>query len=400
MNAKPPREVRDPLARRIETHVPPGPRSRALHAMSARAALGRFVLQGCAQCRAITYPPRDICPHCWGELAWQAVPSGASIVAQTTIRVTTDLYFRDHLPWRIGTVALDAGPIAIAHLHADLTAGDRAEMRLMLDKGGNAALFAIPVDGGADMADLQWREFVVPVRDRTILVTDGDHAIGKAVIGALQAAGARSIVAGTSTPARPIGSDARFGPVRTIPLDLTDSISVSECFTGIAGPLDIVVNTARLVRTGGISRGNLVDQKRMLDVAVLGFLRLAQAAVPLLAGRPAAAFVDLLSIHALAGEADFASFSAGEAARHSLLQSFRHEMRGTGVRVISIFSGPTDDEDHQSVPMPKVAPARLAQGVIEALEAGREQLCVGDVAIDAMDRWLADPTLYAREKNL
>ena len=75
-------------------------------------------------------------------------------------------------------------------------------------------------------------------------------------------------------------------------------------------------------------------------------------------------------------------------------------MRDTGVRVISVFAGPTDDEDHQSVPMPKVAPARLARAVIEALEAGREQLCVGDVAIDAMDRWLADPILYAREKNL
>jgi NADP-dependent 3-hydroxy acid dehydrogenase YdfG/uncharacterized OB-fold protein len=400
MSSKPPRDARDPLARRIERHVPPGLRSRALHAMSARAAWGRLVLQRCAQCRAITYPPRDICPHCWGELAWEAVPGAASVVAQTTIRATTDLYFRDHLPWRIGTVALDAGPVAIAHLHADLTVGDRADIRLMLDKGGNAALFAIPDDGGADMADLQWREFVVPVKERTILVTDGDNAVGKAVIAALLAAGARSIVAGTSTPARPIGSDVRSAQVHTIPLDMTDSISVSECFTGIAGPLDIVVNTARLVRTGGISRGSLVDQKRMLDVAVLGFLRLAQAAVPLLAGRPSAAFVDLLSIHALAGEADFASFSAVEAARHSLLQSFRHEMRGTGVRVISIFSGPTDDEDHQSVPMPKVAPARLARAVIEALEAGREQLCVGDVAIDAMDRWLADPTLYAREKNL
>jgi len=400
MSSKPPRDVRDPLARRIERHVPPGLRSRALHAMSARAALGQFVLQRCAECRAVTYPPRDICPHCWGELVWDAMPGGASVVAQTTIRVTTDLYFRDHLPWRIGTVALDVGPVAIAHLHAKLTVGDRAEMRLMLDKGGNAALFAIPVEGGAEMADLQWREFVVPVKDRTILVTDGDGATGKAVIAAFLAAGAGSIVAGSSAPARPIGSDARSGAVRTIPLDLTDSTSVSECFTGIAGPLDIVVNTTRFVRTGGISRGNLVDQKRMLDIAVLGFLRLAQAAVPLLAGRPSAAFVDLLSIHALAGEAGFAAFSAGEAARHSLLQSFRHEMRDTGVRVISVFAGPTDDEDHQSVPMPKVAPARLAQGVIEAIETGREQLCVGDVAIDAMDRWLADPILYAREKNL
>ena len=67
---------------------------------------------------------------------------------------------------------------------------------------------------------------------------------------------------------------------------------------------------------------------------------------------------------------------------------------------MSVFTGPTDDEHHQSVPPPKVAPARLAKDVVNALETGREQTCVGDVASDAMERWLADPALYAREKNL
>ncbi|EGY02394.1 oxidoreductase, short chain dehydrogenase/reductase family [Nitrospirillum viridazoti Y2] len=398
------REKRDPLARRKERHVPPGARSRAMHAMSARAAMGRFVLQGCVDCGEVTYPPRDACPRCWGELQWTDRDRGARVLSETTIRISTDLYFRGQLPWRMGKVELDAGPVALAHLHAGLKVGERAEMRLMLDRGGNAALFALPVGREPDMDDRQWREFVVPVKDRTILVSDARSAIGRAVVHALHAAGAGHIVAGLAPPARVADqSDGVSGLTRVqpVPLDLTDPVMVAECMSKIAGPLDIVINTARLVRGGGVSAdGNLVEQRRMLDIAVLGFMRLAQASAPLLQGRPSGAFVDVLSAQALAGDSNFAGYAAGEAARHSLLQSFRHEMRAVGVRVLSVFTGPSDDEDHQSVPPPKVAPLRLARAIIEALEAGREVSCVGDVAVDAMDRWAADPALYMREKNL
>ncbi|WP_084582297.1 SDR family NAD(P)-dependent oxidoreductase [Sphingomonas azotifigens] len=398
---QPPRPVRDPLTRPVERQVPPAPRSRAMHAMSARAAQGRFVLQRCTECEAVTYPPRDICPVCWGELAWADQPRGATILAATMIRVTTDLYFHAHLPWRIGTVALDAGPVAIVHLHRDLAVGDRATMRLMLDKGGNAALFALPEQEGNPMADPQWREFVVPVQDRAVLVTDGDTALGKAVVRALVAAGAHSVLVGTSTPGVPMPAEGDPEQVRQVPLDLTDSQSVTHCIAQLGGPIDIVVNTARFVRPGGVSAGGrLLHQQRALDVGVLGLLRLAEAVAPVLAGRPAGAFVDLLSIHALVGDARFAGFSAAEAARHSLLQSFRHEMRATGVRVLSVFFGAIDDEDHQSVPFPHIAPDRLAQGVIEALASGREQQAVGDVARDLMARWLADPATTNRENNL
>jgi NAD(P)-dependent dehydrogenase (short-subunit alcohol dehydrogenase family) len=186
-----------------------------------------------------------------------------------------------------------------------------------------------------------------------------------------------------------------------VPLDVTDTMSVAEALGKIGGPLDIVINTARYVRGGGVSNhGNLIDQQRALDISAGGLMRLAQACAPILAGRPAGAFVDIVSAHALSGDAHFSAHAAAEAARLSLVQSFRHEMRSAGVRVLSIFTGPTDDEDHQSVPPPKVAPARLARDIVEALERGREQTCVGDVAADAMARWLADPALYAREKNL
>jgi len=409
MSAPTQREPRNPLARKRARHLPPGTRSRAMHAMSARAAQGRFVLQVCTACDAATYPPRDVCPACWGDLAWQDVAGGARVLCNTAIHASTDLYFREHLPWHMGKVQLDAGPVALVHLHRDLGPDDRAEVRLMLDRGGNAALFALPPNTsqstrGTEMTDPQLREFVVPIAGRTVLVSDARSAVGHAVVKALHGAGAGLILAGLPGPARaPDAADAVLSlpGVQPLPLEITDQTSVAEALSKVPGPLDIVINTARHVRGGGVFHGgNAVEQRRALDVSVMGTMRLAQAVTPMLAGRPAGAFVDIVSSDALGGSASQAAFAAAEAARLSLVQTLRHEMRGIGVRVLSVFTGPVEDEHHQTVPPPRVAPGRLAAGIVDALLNGREQTCVGDIATDAMARWLADPALFIREKNL
>ncbi|MEO5708165.1 MAG: SDR family NAD(P)-dependent oxidoreductase [Alteraurantiacibacter sp.] len=404
MASRPPREQRDPLARRKVRHTSPPARSRAMHAMSARAAQGRFVLQFCTACGKATYPPRDACPICWGQLAWQDCENGGQVLCATTIHASTDLYFRDHLPWRMGKVALDAGPVAMVHLHRDLAAGSRVQVRLMLDRGGNAALFALPSTGELDMSDPQLREFIVPLSGRTVLVSDARSAIGLAVVAALHKAGTGLVVAGLPPPGRPADADEpvlHMPGVQPIPLDISDQVSLSEALSRIGGPLDIVINTARHVREGGMSRdANIVEQRRAFEVSAIGLTRLASVCGPVLAGRPQGAFVDIISSDALTGSAGHAGFAAAEAARHSLLQAFRSEMRDAGVRVLSVFTGPVEDEHHQAVPPPKAAPARLAAGIIDALQQGREQTCIGEVASDAMARWLADPALYARERNL
>lgn len=398
------RERRDPLARKKLRHVPSGLRSRAMHALSARVAQGRFALQACTECGTATYPPRDACPLCWGELAWTEQPSGAKVLCETTIRVSTDLYFREHMPWRMGKVLLDVGPVALVHLHAALHPDDRADVRMMIDRAGNAALFAVPAGDTDLMSDPQWREFIVPIEGRIALVSDARNAIGRAIVKELQARGAELVVAGLPGPA--LASDAddpvlALERVQTIALDVTDATSVAEAASRIGGPLDIVVNTSRHVRSGGVSANpGFVEQRRAFEVSAMGLSRLASTFAPMLAGRPHGAFVDVLSSAALGGDASQAGFAAAEAARHSLLQSLRHEMRGAGVRVMAVFTGPVEDSDHQALPPPKVAPSRIAASVAEALLNGREQTCVGDVAQDAMERWLADPALLAREKNL
>lgn len=405
-----PPKRKDPLLRTHVGHVSPNLRSRAATAMAARAGLGRFVLQVCHDCRRATYPPRDRCPVCWGELDWQDQPRGAVIEAETTVRSSFDLFFRDHLPWRIGSARLDAGPMAIVHLHGDVKQGDRVRMELKLDRGGNPALFALPKKETSHMADdPQLRLFTADPKVRRILVTDGREATGQAVASALLDAGATTVFLGNADPLmRYPGQDRieAIDGIEPVALNLTDTGSIEKLAAQLGGRVDIVVNTARFTRSGGVGfGGKLSDLQSSLDLEVTGLMRLAQAFAPALSARSddgvnaAAAFVDVASIHGLTGNAGFAGSSAAAAARLALFASLRGEMAQTGIRVMSVLTGPVDDSWHQSVPPPKVTPTQIARAVVTALQSGQETICAGDVAQDVMTRWQADPALTIREEN-
>jgi short-subunit dehydrogenase len=114
----------------------------------------------------------------------------------------------------------------------------------------------------------------------------------------------------------------------------------------------------------------------------------------------ASAFVDINSIYAMTGNAGFAGFSASAAARQSLIAGLRGEMASVGIRVASVLCGPIDDEWHQAVPPPKVAPSKIAKAVVQVLQDGLEEVHVGDIAEDLAKRWRQDPLLTMREENI
>ena len=138
-----------------------------------------------------------------------------------------------------------------------------------------------------------------------------------------------------------------------------------------------------------------------MEIAYFGPMRLAQHFGPALRSRaadgalPACAWVNILSVAALAAQPAMGGFSASQAAALSLSQTLRAELRP--IRVLNALVGPTEDEWHQHLPAPKVAPAVLARAVVGALRQGLEQIAVGDVAQDTLARWNDNPDLLARE---
>jgi len=220
-------------------------------------------------------------------------------------------------------------------------------------------------------------------------------------------AGAAIVFVGLADPWKPFAGMAglrKIERVEIVPLDVTDTESVTELAEQNGARIDIVVNTAEHIRAGGVvDRHGLTIAREEIDVRYLGLLRLAQAFGPILRSRgadgvnSAAAFVNLLSVHALMNWPAYGSYSATEAACLSAAQCMRAELRPGGVKVVNVFFGPLETEWFQTVPPPKVTPAALADAVVRALQRGLEDVFVGDVAEDIRQRLAVNPKALERE---
>ncbi len=400
---------KDPLKRTRLPLSPQGARSRTALGLASAAAEGRFALQVCRQCAKAIYPPRDACPGCFApEPPFCDVPPEGELIATTTIRTSTDSYYRERMPWRVGTVKMDCGPTIVAHVHGDTKDGDRVRMSLKLDRSGQAVAFALPLTDTPNMADdRQLREMTCDPKFRRALVTDGRTEVGQAAAKALSDAGCTIVFVGIADSWKPFQGEAALraiANVEIVPLDVTNSESVGDLAADIGGRVDIIINTAEHVRAGGVmARRGLTIAREEMEVRYFGLMRLAQAFGPILRMRgadgvnSATAFVNFLFVHALANWPEFGACSATEAACLSASHSLRAELRPGGVKFINIFHGPLETEWFQTTPPPKVAPSALGKAAVDALKRGLEDVFVGDIAQDIRERFVANPKALERE---
>jgi short-subunit dehydrogenase len=105
----------------------------------------------------------------------------------------------------------------------------------------------------------------------------------------------------------------------------------------------------------------------------------------------AVAWVNVLSIFALAASARYGAYSAASAAALGVGRSLRSELGVCGIRVINLFTGPTDTEWFQELPPPKVSAPQIGRAVLTALREGLEEATVGDVAAELVERFYSNP---------
>jgi NAD(P)-dependent dehydrogenase (short-subunit alcohol dehydrogenase family)/uncharacterized OB-fold protein len=367
------------------------------------------MLQRCGACGTFCYPARDACPACLSaDLVFTDAPQRGTLLSETTLHVPADVHFRERAPWRVGLVAMECGPTLVTHLHADCEEGRPVVMSFQLDKSGQAVAFAHPERETPNMADdRQWREMTADPKFRRVLVTNGRSIVGQEMVAALKAAGASIVFVGVAEPWKPFrGEDAlrALEGVQIVPLDIGDEKSVADLAADIGGKVDILVNTSEHVRAGGLlDRQGTSVVRDEIDQSYLGFVHLAQAFGPAMRMRgsdgvnSAAAWVNILSVYALANWPMFGAYSASQAACLSLSHSLRAELRPGGVKVVNVFTGPLDIEWFQMVPPPKVAPRAVASAIVSALKRGLEDVFVGDVAEDIRQRLAANPKAVERE---
>jgi NAD(P)-dependent dehydrogenase (short-subunit alcohol dehydrogenase family) len=169
------------------------------------------------------------------------------------------------------------------------------------------------------------------------LVTGAGSGIGLATARVLAERGAR-VAAFDLDP-------SAAAPLPGIEGDVTDDGSVVAAVAKVVewfGRLDVLVNNAGIGAVGRVDANAIGEWWRVLDVNVLGIVRLLRAALPHLRRSPHAAVVNTCSIAATAGLPDRALYSASKGAVQSLTLAMAADYAREGIRVNCVNPGTVD----------------------------------------------------------
>ncbi|KAA0216363.1 MAG: short-chain dehydrogenase [Lautropia sp.] len=192
-------------------------------------------------------------------------------------------------------------------------------------------------------------------------------------------------------------------------LDVTDRDALARAaadFVGLDGaPPDVVIANA------GISAGTLTGEpadaavfRRIVDVNVTGMFDTFAPFVPGMRARGAGRLVGIASVAGIRGLPGAGAYSASKAATIAYLESLRVELRGSGVRVVTIAPGyiRTPMTERNAYPMPFLTDAdAFARRALDAIARGDSYLVIprpmGAVALGLrlLPNWLFD-RLFAR----
>ena len=167
----------------------------------------------------------------------------------------------------------------------------------------------------------------------TALVTGTSSGFGRGVAERLSSLGWQ--VLGT------VRSDEGDLPFETIRCDVTDDSAVARLGAEVErrwGRLDALVNNAGAALAGPVEELSTDELRWQLDVNVVGPLAVLRACLPALRAAQGVV-VQVSSESGITGDGMFSAYNASKFAVRGFTESLRHELRGTGVRAVTIHPG-------------------------------------------------------------
>lgn len=169
------------------------------------------------------------------------------------------------------------------------------------------------------------------------LVTGGASGIGLATARLLHEQGAQVAILDMAAE----GPDG-FCYARA---DIGDDAAVRAAVAAVLsrlGGLDVLVNNAGIGAQGGIEANDDAEWHRVLDVNVLGLVRVTRAVLPALRSSSHASIVNTCSIAATAGLPERELYSASKGAVLALTRAMAADLIRDGIRVNAVNPGTAD----------------------------------------------------------
>lgn len=180
---------------------------------------------------------------------------------------------------------------------------------------------------------------------KVAVVTGGASGIGHATVQRLLNEGAQVAVFDRDVPAPFEGVDRPTERVLAARVDITDQSAVDSAVLEVLnrfGHIDVLVNGAGVGAAGSVFANDDAEWQRVLDINVLGTVRVIRAVLPHLIEAGAGAVVNVASAVAVTGFPNRVLYSASKGAVAAMTRAMAADHLKDGVRFNAVCPGTTE----------------------------------------------------------
>ena len=195
---------------------------------------------------------------------------------------------------------------------------------------------------------------------RVALVTGASAGIGEAVAVALAAAGATvAVVARREDRLKALVGQIEDSGGKAIALP--GDVAKEPVAKGVVaealqrcGRLDVLVNSAGLIQSGGVENSDTAHWRQLLEVNLLASLYTSQAAITAMRAQGGGDIINVSSTAGRRASAAFPAYSASKFGLTAMNEAMRQEVGRYGIRVCIIEPGATTTEVAEGIADPAI----------------------------------------------
>jgi NADP-dependent 3-hydroxy acid dehydrogenase YdfG len=244
------------------------------------------------------------------------------------------------------------------------------------------------------------------INGQTAVVTGAGSGIGRAFAQRLARHGCPVAIVDWNEDGLQETADSIDGPVLARKVDVRDRqaqmVFAAEVADWAPKPIGVVFNNAGVTTTQTVAEAAVEDDDWVIDVNLHGVIHGIRAFLPILLEQNSGVIVNTSSVFGLIGFPGQSAYCASKFAVRGYTEALRHELRGTGVRAITVHpggvktgivanarfhsdpSGQYGSQEEMAANFQKIAkttPDTAAKIIHGGIESGKSRIRVGSDAV-------------------
>lgn len=229
---------------------------------------------------------------------------------------------------------------------------------------------------------------MMKINNAVALVTGANRGIGKALVAALDEAGAKKIYA-LARDIDKLDLHTRHAELKRLQADIADVAAVKRIATE-AKDVTLLFNNAGVLDFGNVLDVPLESVTRNFETNFYGTLSMSRSFVPVIEANGGGAIVNTLTLLSLASMPGFSAYNASKAAAWSMTLSLRASLADRNVDVHGVFPGAVDTDMLAGVEIPKTSALDVAKAIVQGVDEGQEDIFPDPMSKSVYDAWSKD----------